>query len=65
MAQSIGDNSTKTNTSNTRRVELLWEVLDRAHVSALVSIKPAVIEVGKMGERLVQNSRYKVAETKV
>ena len=65
MAQTIGDNRTKTNTGNTRRVELSWEVLDSAHVSALVSVKPAVIEVGKMGERPVQNSCYKVAETKV
>jgi hypothetical protein len=39
--------------------------LDSAHVSGLVSVKPAIIEVGKMGERPVQESRYKVAETKV
>lgn len=49
----------------TRRVELLWKVLDTAHVSGLVSVKPTFIEVGKMGERPVQNSGYKVAETKV
>ena len=65
MAQTIGDNSTKTKAGNTRRVELLWKVLDSAHVSGLVSAKPAIIEVGKMGERPVQDSRYKVVETKV
>ena len=50
---------------NTRRVELLWQVLDSAHVSCLVPAKPAVIEVGKMGERSAQDSSHQVAATKV
>ena len=50
---------------NTRRTQLLWQVLDSAHVQALVSTKPAVIEVGKMGKRPVQESGHQVAETKV
>jgi len=65
MAQAIGVNSTKTNTSNTRRAELLWHVLDDTHVQALVSVKPAFINVGTMGKRPIQESRHKVAETKV
>ena len=65
MAQAIGGNSAKTNTDNKRRVELLWQVLDSAHVSCLVPAKPAVIEVGKRGERLAQDSSHQVAATKV
>ena len=65
MAQAIGGNSTKTNTSNTRCAELLWQVLDDTHVQALVSVKPAFIKVGTMGKRPIQESRHKVAETKV
>ena len=65
MSQTIGDNSTKTNTGNTGRDELLWKVLDSAQVSGMVSVKSAIIIVGKMGERAVQESRCKVAETKV
>ena len=35
------------------------------NVQALVSVKPAFIKVGTMGKRPVQESRHKVAETKV
>jgi len=65
MAQTIGGNSPKTKTGNTRRAQLLWQVLDSAYVQALVSTKSAVIEVGKMGKRPVQESGHQVAETKV
>ena len=65
MAQAIGGNSTKTNTGNTRRAELLWKVLDDTLIQTLAPVKPAVIEMGTMGKRTVQKSGHQVAATKV
>ena len=65
MAQAIGGNSTKINTSNTRRAELLWQVLDDTYVQGLVSVKPVFIKVGTMEKRPLQESGHQVAETKV
>ncbi len=59
MAQATGSDSTKTNTSHTRRIELLRKVLDGPLIQTLVPAKPAVIEMGTLGK-----SRYKTAALK-
>ncbi len=65
MAQTIGCNCSQTNTSYTRRAELLWQVLVGAYVQGLVPVKSVIIKVGKMGERPVQKGSHQMAETKV
>ena len=65
MAQATGSDSTKTNTGNTRRAELLWKVLEGPLIQTLAPVKPAVIEMGTMGKRTVQKSGHQMAETKV
>jgi hypothetical protein len=64
MAQTIGDNSTKTNTGNTRRAELLWQVLDSAHVQVWYQLNQQLLKWVKWEKGLYKKAAIKWLQQK-